>query len=64
MGCRWKVLNSCLRLLRKLDGFSAEMGGDPPTLPAQQFQQLCRYSRVVLSILIVLVSQLPVTAGF
>ena len=64
MGCRWKVLNSCLRLFRELDVFSAEMGGDPPSLPAQQFQQLQRYSPVVLGVFIVLMSQLPVVAVF
>lgn len=64
MGCRWKVLNSCLRPFRKLDGFSAEMGGDPPSLPSQQFQQFQRHSLVELGVFIVLMSQLPVFAVF
>ena len=62
MGCRWKVLNSCLRPLRKLAVFSAEMGGDTPSLPAQQSQQLQTYSLVVVGVFNVLVSQLPVAA--
>lgn len=64
MGCRWKVLNSCLRLFRKLSVFSAEMGGDSLSLPAQQFQQLQRYSLDVLGVFTVLTSQLPVVAVF
>lgn len=64
MGCRWKVLNSCLRLFRKLDVFSAEMGGDLPSLPAQQFPQLKSYSLLVLGVFIVVMSQLPVGAVF
>lgn len=64
MGCRWKVLNSCLSPFRKLGVFSAEMGCDSPPRAAQQFQQLQRYSPVVLGVFIALTSQLPVVEIF